>query len=125
MRIVLIAGLPASGKTHYARSLGGILIDDPQEGFSEFPDLHDCDLLVVTDPYFCMTLLRSYAEKLMLARYPEADIEWVFFENDPEQCQINARSRPNKPVSKFIDQLSDNYTVPVGAMTVPVYRHNG
>ena len=51
MRITLIIGLPASGKTTYAKTLGGFLVDDPQS-INELP--LECDHLVITDPNFCI-----------------------------------------------------------------------
>jgi len=130
MKVVLVIGLPASGKTHWAKrqvaqllALGvtARLLDDPrtQEQLSEGL-ARPAHVLFITDPYLCQSVARNAACQILTAAGHQ--VEYVFFERDPEQCQANARLRPGKPVAKFIAQLAESYQIPVNAAVLPVYR---
>lgn len=119
-RARVVVGLPGSGKTHYARSLGHewTLIDDP-ESPADLPDdfAHD---VVITSPHFCREVSYQFILNEIQTRWPGITVETVFFANDPDACLLNAATRPHKPVSEFIRFLSKDYDPPADAM--PVWR---
>ena len=123
MRITLIVGLPGSGKTHFAKTLikerGGILVDDPRE-LDELPVA--ADHLVITDPYFCFEEICLAACEILYKKYGEPVIDFIFFENDPEQALQNATGR-DRAVTSFIQQCSDAYKIPEGVVAIPVWKN--
>lgn len=124
-RIIIIVGLPASGKTTYAKHIasqlfGCVLIDDPKSWDAvQNHVMGSHGLIVLTDPYLCFACNRNVAEE----RFKDLgfDVEWVFFENNPEQCLRNSRKRETKSVERDIVWFSENYTIPLGVECVPVY----
>jgi hypothetical protein len=123
MNIILIIGLPASGKTHLATSLGeqlGIpVFDDPTS--TDFLRTVTYDGMIITDPKFCDPSILRSAEGLILKHFPKGQIQYIYFENDPAQCLINAAQRPGKLVTNFIQQLSKVYKIPEGSPVVSVF----
>ena len=121
--VVFIVGLPASGKTHLAQTYvadGYVLFDDPSA--ADLPVIretlqkgHD---VVITDPSLCYGGLRCKAESEFLGY----EHKWVYFENDPIQCHVNARTRPDKKVDNLIRALTKQYLIPEGVVPIPVWR---
>ena len=112
-RVILICGLPGSGKTDLAYKLkkpSSIVIDD----IARIEDLRDAlaknpDEVIVTDPAFCNTQVRELATKKLLGY----DIEWIFFENDPVKCKVNVDHRNDgRLVKGLIEALSKTYVIP-------------
>ena len=120
MKITLIIGLPGSGKSYYANTLGGTVIDDPKN-LSEISD-HKCEHLIITDPNLCSTDTLLCAEAILKSLYNVKDIEKIYFENDPEQCLKNAINRKDKKVDNFIKQYSKIYKIPEGSKVMPCYK---
>lgn len=120
MKITLIIGLPASGKTTYANTLGGTVIDDPQN-LSEVKD-NNCEHLIIVDPYFCRPNTVEIAEVILRSMYNVESLEKIYFENDPEQCLKNAKNRENKKVDIFINRYSETYEIPEGSIVLPCYK---
>jgi GTPase SAR1 family protein len=107
MKAILIIGLPASGKSTYIESIKGdaTVLDD-----FVGRDLPSIDRLIIADPYLCRERIRvAMKNSLELMGY---SVEEVFYENDPDQCHINAEKRPDKEVDRFIDILSWEYAPP-------------
>ena len=54
------------------------------------------------------------------------EIQYIYFENDPERCLINAASptRKYKKVEQFIRQASKEYIIPEGVVPLKVYRQS-
>jgi len=120
MRITLIIGLPASGKTTYAKTLGGFLLDDPQS-VNELP--LECDHLVITDPNFCISTNLDKAISILKKKYGESTvIDRIYFENDPIQCYKNAVKRIDKPVTSSIKALSSVYIPNNNYKIIPCYN---
>lgn len=131
MRIVLVVGLPASGKTHLARRIseqGGLeLLDDPPAGFPLRDFLHSKDSgAVIADPHLCCPKTRAAALDLFEREFPKALVEVFYFENDPAACLDNMRRRQAagdaRQVEDMIRMSSRHYRVPAGAFTLPVWR---
>lgn len=117
--IILIVGLPGSGKTSLAVQLGpDILIDDPKT-IDEVMDHQNFNLMVITDPVFCMPRVLQAAIARLRQEYPYSTISCIYFENNSEQCKKNASTRADKNVTKYIEMLSEEY-VPQGVL-IPVY----
>jgi len=108
MKALVIVGLPASGKSMYINSIenGATVIDD----FISSKEIPYVDNLIIADPFLCKEHYRkNIFQKLMDMGY---SVEFIFFENDPDQCLKNAKNRPEKEVSAFIKMLSREYQPP-------------
>ena len=123
MKTTLVAGLPGSGKTFLLRKMseaGAACVDDIRE-LSELP-CHPVPWLVIADVNFCRQDVRDAAEFEIARRFGPVDLEWIFFENVPEQCRSNAIGRDDdRDVNADIDALSRIYDIPEGAETIPVH----
>ncbi len=121
--VVFIVGLPASGKTHLAQAYverGYMLFDDPSAEDLKLirETLQKGQDVVITDPYLCYGGLRARAE----SELDGYEHKWVYFENDPQQCHVNARTRPDKKVDNLIGALTKQYLIPYGVLPIPVWR---
>lgn len=127
MLIKLIIGLPGSGKSYFLNEFlddSWTKIDDPKttdDPLKDFP--LNIDKLAVVDPWFCnKTVLKSAIETLLI-RYPNAEFDYVYFKNEPEQCKINVSIRNDgRKVNGFIDMFSKLYEPPDTA--IGVYNGN-
>lgn len=123
--IIVVGGLPASGKTTYAKNLvlgldNYVLVDDlslTKESCLKY--LKQKVNLVVIDPHF---VLKKFREKFEQEFSSVAEISYVMFENDKIQCLMNEELRPDKPVRGLINYLSSNYTLPKTYKLLPVWR---
>lgn len=116
MRVTLVIGLPASGKSTWARAQypSATILDDPKElgevdrAMSEMP-AH----LVIIDQNLCDPFVERAASEIL---DEIAEVDKVYFENDVEACFNNARARlerePEKTVEGQITQLSRLYDPP-------------
>lgn len=120
MKIIFVVGLPASGKTHYVQSIKNALdmfIDDPSDITNVFNICDEAKAkkvnVYIADPKLCVCNILRSAVDMVKERYTDAELEFVYFDNNPIQCQINASLRlqeePGKKVSNFINQLSSVY----------------
>lgn len=118
--IILIIGLPGSGKTEYARTLNIPVIDDPEVNYPTQREmlirvkelLSDNLKICITTPSLCNTYIRKGAEKL-LTKKTKAKISFIFFANDPEQCRINVAARNDgRKVEEYISRLTETYNPP-------------
>lgn len=142
-QLILLGGLPGSGKTHYARQLeerGWVFWDDFQNRAAgdsprfrasrHYKDLlshlrsrRQCilsDIRVIHDEY-----RRSAAEALRTDIGNLAS-ELHIFVNDPEQCARNVCNakdgRRVEPRLEAIEFWSRHYSSPPGAVIHPVWR---
>lgn len=131
MVIYHIAGLPGSGKTHYAKKAvdmavqsgkKAVLLDDANSK-EELVGYEDFDVVYITSPHFCNSRsTRGLADLFMRQLYPSATILWEFFENNPVQCRKNVLYRNDgRKVDGFITALSQVYVPPAGAVVLPVW----
>lgn len=122
-KVILVVGLPASGKTTFAlnfcKEVSGILVDDPKDFVEVLTALKSSQTVVVTDPLLCIPSTRDKAQKRLESLGVE--IDWVFFENNPVQCQVNASKRDGKPVQNEILYFSKKYIIPDNATILKVY----
>lgn len=135
MLVVGIVGPPACGKSSLASSmaitLGATLIDDPRDfGKDVEPSLTEVrGPVIITDPHFCIEAIRKFAEQRIKTIQPEADVVWLYFENDLEKCVKNAVLRSEldphrefKPGDYDIKHFSNQYTYPEGVELLPIWQ---
>ncbi len=123
--IILLVGLPGSGKTFMGMMLPGIFVDDPRVSsiFNNI-DSETSENIIIADPYLCLEKSRKSAEEFLKKRFPNHKIEYICFTNDPIQCKINVKNRSdNRKVDGLIDMLTLQYK-PFGNI-IDVYRKEG
>lgn len=136
MKLVLIAGLPGSGKTGLLRELAQtaeeqglhvMSLDDPGVAAPLAPFLEAVgrqrpDLVVIADPAFCHSRSRELAEARLRQAWAPAQVEWHFFANDAEACRRNVvRRQDDRKVMAALTQWSKDYTVPEGHVALAVW----
>ncbi len=123
MKFFLVAGLPASGKSTWAKEQhpGANFVDDPK-GLGDIVLDETKVFTYIVDPFFCLSHIRQQAETILFDNYPGCDIQWIFFENNPVQCLVNAKNRTDKKVDNFIEFLSKRYNIPGDSIILPVWE---
>jgi hypothetical protein len=146
--VVLIAGLPGSGKTTYLSQmsvgcwLDWLIFDDfKAQAFQDcakfrsstkFPELiralregRNC---VVADINLCKAESREEAERDIAAEVPGVKLNWRCFQNEPSSCAVNVRRRPSRTdlqrqrELQYLAEYSPIYEIPAGAVILPVWR---
>jgi hypothetical protein len=115
MKVIFIVGLPCSGKTHLGQEMDGVFIDDiSKRGLSTLPS--SADLLIISDPFLCRKRDRFIAEQTIKEKYPDCEVDWIFFENAPDKCLKNMKRRfgdgDTRAVRGLVLLLSKEYTIP-------------
>ena len=130
--IVLVVGLPGSGKSIFARQLaqaqGYVWLDDPSVTLTREQLVERLQALnasakglCISDPLLCYAHNQEAAKEVLAQCCPQALLEWVHFENDPQQCLANAQARNvARSVQAFIQEATKQYRPPASAL--PVYR---
>jgi hypothetical protein len=124
-QIVLVVGLPGSGKTFFAHEHfpDALIIDDPRDRESDLPSHDDFETLVITDPHLCRDEILKTAITILSVRYRVDRIAVTFFENDPVKAKANVKLRNDgRKVEWFIDTLTKIYEPPHDAM--PIWSMN-
>lgn len=141
IKVTCVAGLPASGKTSWARvqlsenaSNCTHILDDTWHhlGFDAFlkllrqlvryADSENTEAhVIIVGADLCLADRRKFLTGFLNQCGVDV-ISWVFFENDPVQCRSNATLRPQKDVRATIDLFTLAYNIPEGAEVLPCYR---
>jgi len=138
--IVLIAGLPGSGKTTYGRRLEreigatGYIDDYHRESVNNSSSLENGRMYrplieglrrgqkwIASDIDWCRTKKRRQIEDALLAQAPGTQIEWHFVVADPKICRDRVVRRGREGVDfelRKIDELYAQFTIPAGARVV-------
>lgn len=120
MKIILIIGLPASGKTTLLKKMNGHVFDDINT-LDELPKKLNKDLFIA-DVNFCITKIRNNAVSVLEKMYPKTDIEYIYFENNPKKCIKNAKERNNqRNVCGLIITYSKVYNIPSNIIPKEIY----
>jgi len=122
-KITVLVGLPGSGKSYYIKQNSDsktIIVDDPKNA-NELPDKLTSDL-IIADCHLCREKTRESLHKILQIRYQKAEINYVFFENNPEQCLQNVKFRNDgRFVEPTIKNYSKEYNIPDNATVLPVF----
>ncbi len=123
VKAVFIVGLPGSGKTHLALHeyvpQGFVLVDDPGR-YSEIEAAIALGKdLVLTHPLFTMASNRRLAEREFAEH--NFEIEWVFFENNPDRAETNLKHRNDDRGPINTRAFSRLYEIPDGVATLPIW----
>ena len=142
IEIILIAGLPGSGKSMLMEALkreGWLIFDDfKANAFNDssifwhsrnyktlLMALHEGQKCIVADIDFCKATSRHEAEKVLREQIAEITLEWLFFENDFHACQANIMRRASQSIEDNLRALNEyraQYQIPIGMRVIPVWR---
>lgn len=114
INIVLILGLPGSGKTFFSKKMqnetpNSLLLDDYSVNYSEGVDIpSNINKLIVTDPMF-LTFSYETITSYFIKKYSLYSIifEWIIFTLDVSNCLKNVNSRNDGRIisNYFINNL--------------------
>jgi tRNA uridine 5-carbamoylmethylation protein Kti12 len=116
MKLIIVIGLPASGKTTYynenlknshlfyddfvSNIFDGELIESIKKGNQD---------ICIADPRLCNPSIFTRIMKVIEEYIDISNINLILFENDKTKCFINSKKRNNKNVDKTIEFLSNIY----------------
>ncbi|MFZ2072361.1 MAG: AAA family ATPase [Minisyncoccia bacterium] len=146
-KITIIVGLPGSGKTTYIENnknnfKNAVICDDyHKSSYNHSHNFEDSvyyeDLkrtlksgedAVLSDIAWCKTERREILEKNIKNILEDikinAEIIFIYFENNPEACKKNVLKRNRngrmEREMQFIDEVSAQYTIPDNAIIIPI-----
>jgi predicted kinase len=130
VKFVFLVGLPGSGKTFIGKQIeeqsGGLFLDDIcwTCGKDRLKELFTSQMVIVADPSLCRSENRFFAEKMVKEYHTGCEVEWIFFENDPEKCWNNIQQRSDgRKVSKYsLSNMSKRYKIPENVSCVQVWQ---
>lgn len=123
MKIILITGLPGSGKSHLGNQLAKKynyqLIDDlPKEEFCElYAKLDDfAKGLIISNVNFVLSSSRQIIISYLQKIYQTCEFNWIYFENNPQQCLENIKLKNSRKsfrdTENFIKLMTQHYHIP-------------
>ncbi len=129
-KVKFLVGMPGSGKTTLGNALvkeaspsGSIVfIDDisiitknPREYFENL-NIENISEILIADVFLCRSNARNSAFKMLSSIFPDAKIEFLYFENSEEKCLINVAKRAeqgdDRKVTGLIKLLAKEYIIP-------------
>jgi predicted kinase len=118
--MLIVAGLPASGKTEFIKQKYGsrektfIFEDISEEDMSELHRVISSEegLVIVSSPFAVLRKWRLSFLEWCINNNFNFKVSYVFFENNPKQCLNNAKRRPENKVENLIIELTKDYTIP-------------
>jgi len=132
--LIIIIGLPGSGKTHYYNEKykdNYIFYDDFISNFFNgllIKEIQRKKNICIADPRLCNYELFIKYMKCFEEILDKKEIKLILFKNDKEQCIFNANKRNNKNVNDTIINYNkiynlDNYKV-YNYEIIDVYKNN-
>jgi hypothetical protein len=127
-KFIIITGLPGSGKSHYVQSLGMPFQDDWIEEVKSLEgSIIDAPVVALVSVKFIDAPFLEVFVISLRSWFPECEIEYVAFENDPDQCWQNVHERicagDLRPIPRWaIYERAKRYTYPEGAKILPVWK---
>jgi predicted kinase len=126
-KFILLVGLPGSGKSYFGNNSGHPFLDDvTQTGelYRVVPTrLLSSGTIVLSDYGFIFPDVRHNAVAYLKGVNYECQIQWLVWENDPEQCWRNIETRNDGRVINrdALFEASTRYIYPCGP-NFPVYK---
>ena len=121
MTIVIVIGLPASGKTTYINSISknnDKYTDDFISNFfngvliSKIKEIDDNDDIYINDPRLCnISIFNRYLKIIEEQKNKNTKIKLILFKNDKNKSLENSKKRNMKNVEKSIEHLSNIYDI--------------
>src|SRR5688500_9530678 len=135
MKIVILVGLPGSGKTYLGAKMvqedevNRIYLDDISiiglDKLKDAIDLYSWEYIIFSDVFMCRERDRIGAEKWLKENAAKYELEWIFFENAPDKCFANVKRRnasgDHRKVEELIKDLTKRYKIPEGVTVREVY----
>lgn len=132
-KIIIVGGLPASGKTSFwepfSKMIGIEYVDDFSKQFpfsSSLKPFHDMlnggYNFIITEPYAVVDSWRRDFSHHITEGAKKTTIEWIMYANEPEVCLANAKRRENNQVEGLIRYLSDHYSLPDSCLVLPCWK---
>jgi hypothetical protein len=132
--LYVTTGFKLTHNTHYCELLNldfhGVIVDDNliDNNRNIIIDLiQDGRNFIYVDAALCnLDVLNKFKEFIDCVKdtHRIEEVEYIYFENNPEQCLINAANpnRVGKKVNRYIDYLTLIYKIPEGVVPLKVYR---
>lgn len=121
--IVIIIGLPGSGKSSFLKSKSGLILDD-QKNMFELPKQNTKEeTLYISHPMLCLKKNQDELLRIIDEKYDNVSIDIFCFENNSKQCFLNSQKR-KRDVTATLKILTKNYHIPKNASMLPVYKNN-
>ena len=128
-KFICLVGLPGSGKTHYGKQLGYPFLDDLTQcgglGALFFLD-SPAQFVLISDFSFIFEDTRNITARTLRENYPDCEIKWVVWENNPDLCWENVQRRNDgrKINKQSLFEISKAYTYPEGVTLRRVFNGN-
>ncbi len=129
-KIILIAGLPGSGKQHLAQELSSQaekpLVVESLAALRELDTVTlEAETLIVTAAEFCVDDARNSTLSLLREKFGnQCELTWIYLENKPCLCMENVGHRDphcdNRKIAAEILSLSRQYHIPTGCLAEKV-----
>jgi hypothetical protein len=133
MKCIIMAGAPGSGKSHLGLKMAEA---DPSVFFFDDASMPKRDLtllikklkedtgtLIIADTFLCEPDQRESALDFIHYYNEDAEIEWIYFENNPEKCRRNVELRDDgRDVEGSIKRFSASYVIPEGVTPRPIWQ---
>ena len=130
-KFVWIHGLPGSGKTTLANEINKdgnyVILDDIMDISKVKKELEEGNDIILVSPYFDNYMSFSLDVKLKeVLNDFDYDVEEIWFENDPEKCIDNLRSRSEHNIKSSliipeVNIFSLKYKIPSGVEQIEVW----